>query len=569
MVGPGPAIRRRADRAAGWRLVWALSAVVLLAFMLRAYRLDGQALWSDESISLQRSTQPVAQMLAEMPVEHAPLYFVVLNGWLRVAGTTDYALRFPSLWFGVLTAALLAALARTTFGGGSAMIAALLLAVSPLHVWYSQDARMYTMVTALGTAALWALVRALETDRLSAWIAYAVAAALALYTHYYAGLGLIVAAVFGLAALGLRWRRGPHDTRLFRHFLAAELAILTLFLPWLPRAIGVLGFPGWRPEMQIGEALRSFTVRFFLGTSVADDPGLVVALGCMLLLAIGTAAVGTDFASRRHVHGAVLVACGLGVGLLVLLGMLQWRADVHERYFLVLTPLLLLTVARGTDRMRSIHPRWLWLLALLYLSGASAWSLAHLYGDIAYAKPDYRDYTRHILASGSHDDALVLYGVVHWLTERYGGEDLPKIYNLLSTRNRDRSQAEIESLLSEIAGRHRFVWLAVQGRDPGYVADWLARHGYLVEGGWRIGLQLFRFAFPGPVGGPQGALGSATPGLGREGGQGHLRPDADRGRIRWVPLRGTHRRANRFASSPRHPLVPPDGGRPECRPHIL
>ena len=69
-------------------------AMLLLAFALRAYRLDFQSFWSDEGISLQRASQPLAAMLDTMPVEHTPGYFVILNGWLRLAGEQDFALRY-------------------------------------------------------------------------------------------------------------------------------------------------------------------------------------------------------------------------------------------------------------------------------------------------------------------------------------------------------------------------------------------------------------------------------------------------------------------------------------------
>ena len=73
--------------------------VVLLALALRLHLLDGQSFWSDEGISLLRSALPLAEMMRNMPVEHLPGYFVLLFGWLRVAGTSDYALRFDPTTF--------------------------------------------------------------------------------------------------------------------------------------------------------------------------------------------------------------------------------------------------------------------------------------------------------------------------------------------------------------------------------------------------------------------------------------------------------------------------------------
>ncbi len=76
--------------------------IVLIAFAVRAYHLDFQSLWSDEGISLQRSSQALTPLWQNMPVEHVPGYFVLLHFWLGWTGHSDYALRYlsllPSVW---------------------------------------------------------------------------------------------------------------------------------------------------------------------------------------------------------------------------------------------------------------------------------------------------------------------------------------------------------------------------------------------------------------------------------------------------------------------------------------
>jgi hypothetical protein len=92
-----------------------MSAIVLLGMSLRVHLLDGQSFWSDEGISLLRSALPLGEMLRNMPVEHVPGYFVLLFGWLRTAGTSDYALRFLSVLPSVLSVATIYRLA-TRYG---------------------------------------------------------------------------------------------------------------------------------------------------------------------------------------------------------------------------------------------------------------------------------------------------------------------------------------------------------------------------------------------------------------------------------------------------------------------
>ena len=83
-----------------------------------------------------------------------PLYYSVLHGWLRF-GDSEAALRIPSMVFGVLTIPLVYALGRTIRDHRLGLVAALLFAISPFQVWYSQEARGYSLVTLGATSAMW------------------------------------------------------------------------------------------------------------------------------------------------------------------------------------------------------------------------------------------------------------------------------------------------------------------------------------------------------------------------------------------------------------------------------
>ena len=120
-------------------------AMLLLAFALRAYRLDFQSFWSDEGISLQRAALGLPAMLDAMPVEHLPGYFIVLHFCLPATGGYDFALRFLSLWPSVLSVALLYRLGVDLGYRPAGLAAALLLATNGFQIWYAQEARMYSL----------------------------------------------------------------------------------------------------------------------------------------------------------------------------------------------------------------------------------------------------------------------------------------------------------------------------------------------------------------------------------------------------------------------------------------
>jgi uncharacterized membrane protein len=138
--------------------------------------------------------------------------------WIQLAGDSEFAVRFLSLFFGVLTVPLLYALARRLFapipgsqgsGQGVGLIAALIAMVAPLYVWYSQEARMYTLITFLLLLSSYALASLLTPippppspslgaelrtrrggrgwrDGGEVWLLFTLANVAAIYTHYFA-----------------------------------------------------------------------------------------------------------------------------------------------------------------------------------------------------------------------------------------------------------------------------------------------------------------------------------------------------------------------------------------------
>ncbi len=199
----------------------ALLATILLAFALRVFALDRQSLWYDEGVTAAIAQRGLGELTRWTANDiQPPLYYLLAAGWGRVAGWSEYALRFPSVFFGVLLVSLLAALARlltrcapqsgrkrprhpsqvdstagaslTSAGSvpvnGAVLLAALLTALHPLLVYYSQEARMYTLLVALATLIGWLLVKAANLPRPGwpLWLGYVAASAAAVYTHYFA-----------------------------------------------------------------------------------------------------------------------------------------------------------------------------------------------------------------------------------------------------------------------------------------------------------------------------------------------------------------------------------------------
>jgi mannosyltransferase len=171
----------------GW---WPLAALLVLAAALRFSTLGLQSFWYDEAFT------PVHVLHASLGatlhgVVHTentpPLWYVLIWAWSRVFGTGALALRLPSAVFGVATVAVAWGIGRELTGRrATAIAAAAFVAVNPLFVWYSQEARAYGLFVLTSALAMLCFLRARREPTPGRLAAFAVTASLALLSHYFA-----------------------------------------------------------------------------------------------------------------------------------------------------------------------------------------------------------------------------------------------------------------------------------------------------------------------------------------------------------------------------------------------
>lgn len=228
---PSAAIAAAIVRPRGARapLMWyGLVAALLVALVIRLATIAAQSAWLDEGYSLavaRHGMRYILSFTARSDI-HPPLYYLALHAWLAVTGYGLEQARLLSALCGVASVAAIYALAAELFDHPTAAWAALLLAVSPLASWYSDETRMYAMTGLFTLLALASLVRAIRRGHRAAWAGYVVCAALAFYTDYSAAYALA-----GATAGALFMRRGTGTSA--RPWLISVLALAVLVLPAL------------------------------------------------------------------------------------------------------------------------------------------------------------------------------------------------------------------------------------------------------------------------------------------------------------------------------------------------
>jgi len=485
-------------RTAGfWRV--ALLAVVLLAFGLRTYCLDFQSLWSDEGISLQRAQMALPEMLDAMPVEHMPGYFALLIGWVRLAGTSDFALRFLSLWASVLAVALIYRLART-FGTDKACgaptapvgtAAALLLATNAFQLWYAQEARMYSwlLATALVSAlALWQLV----VRRGNSWLwggLYAVATAWCIYLHLYGALVPLAQAIFVVG-----WSIATGDGRGFVRWTAASLAALSMFVPWLPRALGIFGFSGWRVAGDPAEIPWRYLAAFTAGDAM-PDPWHGTLPWVYALLALG----GIYVWWRVRRAASLLLVASVALPMAGVLALALRNPDYHERYAIAVTGPLLLLAAGGLGifepgfwRKASAWPgRWdgaVMVLLGLALAGGNLLAVQHHYTDTSLHKPNFRSAAHTIMAGLAPGDVVLVDGpdpskvFLHYYS---GAAPVIAVSEL-----EQETLANADGKLRARLGDAPRAWELLYFHAPATVQMWLATQAWATEPTYHNGIRV-------------------------------------------------------------------------------
>ncbi|MCW5853846.1 MAG: glycosyltransferase family 39 protein, partial [Anaerolineae bacterium] len=482
------------------RLGWWLLAIVVLALALRFYRLDGQSFWYDEGSAVVLAERDLPTIARDAAADiHPPLYYYLLHYWTGWFGQSEVAARSLSVLLGAALVGLTWALGREMFDGLTGATGALLLAVSPFAVYYSQEARMYTLAALMGAACFLATLRVVKGwERGSGvpWLpllAYFVFALGALYTHYFAfTVPLAANLVVGLWVLRHRaWRQAVT-------WAAVQLVIAALFLPWLLSTLDAIrNWPAVSQPFTLSFLLADSLRVFSLGRGTPWALGAVL-YGVVLLL-------GAVWPSGKTLTRTLASILYLAIPLLVMAVLSLRRPMYNPKFLLVALPPFALLVARGA----LIPLRWnrrlgpfvsLVLLAALITVAASG--LAGYYFDPRQARDDYRGIARYITAAGRPGDGVLVNAPSQ--VEVFGlyyHADLP-VYPLPRQRPPDTAATEAE--LSRLAQQHDrlfgLFWATNESDPQGIVEDWLGSHGYQAMDSWWGNLRLTLYASPKATG---------------------------------------------------------------------
>jgi mannosyltransferase len=301
-----------ASPADSWlRRWWPLVVITLLAAALRLATLDLQSFWYDEAFTPVHVLHP-SLFSTLRSVSHTentpPLWYVLAWADSRVLGTGEIALRLPSALAGIATVPVAWAIGRELADRRAAVVCAVLVAVNPLFVWYSQEARAYGLFVLMAALAMLCFVRAEHEPTRGRIGAFALTGVLALLTHYFAVFLLIP------MVLWLVW-----DPRTRRRSLPAVGALAIVGVALLP-LISAQGGHGtqwigrWALSARL-QAIPQYYLTGYSGSPLGHGVELLVALAILGGVGLGLwrmlAPSQPDLAARRRgLWMALAIAAG-------------------------------------------------------------------------------------------------------------------------------------------------------------------------------------------------------------------------------------------------------------------
>ena len=390
-----------------------LLAILLLAVGLRLTRLH-ESVWIDELYTSNLFVgHPLVLMKTLFSDIHPPLYFVGMHFWNALFGDSELSLRMPPLLCGLASVVVLFQLGRRVFDTRTGLIAALLLALSPVHIWYSQEGRPYSFDVLMLLVTTLAFVE-VSGARAFRWsLAFFVGLFGIAFTHYY-----MAAFVFAFPVLAW-FAKSPSRGRIT--WISGMIAVLVGAYIFAKASISHVDTGrSYLRAFDLAEAWRLFFHWFLTGNSltpIGEPPRLAPLLWAIQGIGVLAVLLGILRSVKRgplartaggHPWQIPLLALVLP-GALFVLTLIGLDRTYIERSALPSLPLFLLVLAAGVGGIRRA---WLANGMLTLTVAAAATALVGYFAfegswTVYKPRPDWRTAAAYLTNEIEHTDGVL------------------------------------------------------------------------------------------------------------------------------------------------------------------
>jgi uncharacterized membrane protein len=268
-----------------------LAVILFLGGILRFLLLDSWSLWTDEfhSLHVAQEASLTSKGIPSALDLHPPLYFLLLEGLIRL-GQSETLLRLPSAIAGFLAIPVMWLVGVSLDKPKLGLVAAALLAVAPIHVWYSREARMYGLASFFWVSSIYFYIQVIRRDN---WL-YALGLAGATLGGLYTAYSTLALWIIQIAFFFIFWYLEGHILRRLLNWLFAQIVVLVGFAFWWPYLSQQLGRDyhlNWIELIEQimggrGDQVVNFLARFGLTTTLEGTMRMAMGLGIVFTLVI-------------------------------------------------------------------------------------------------------------------------------------------------------------------------------------------------------------------------------------------------------------------------------------------
>ncbi|MCC6476044.1 glycosyltransferase family 39 protein [bacterium] len=401
--------------------IWVILLITVAGALLRLPEL-GYSFFGDEGFSLLRDS---SQLVTDTEDRFRPLFFSLLYLWRQIGFSGEIGLRLLPLIFGIVQIPLAYLVGKKLRDERLGLIIAIVVAASPMLIEFSQELRMYSMITAIALWQVYVLLTLSEEFRWRCWGMFVVIGVIGVYTHLFYWLFLV-----GCALTFLRFRK---QLPIWKGW-GSIAAVVLLYLPNIPNLMRFQETRGGEYYMHFASALPKLLAAFTVGFSyfVLPEQGMGRAISFSDLAANGLLAVIAVVAGLvvvwkivwQYLNRNEMNSLRLGIELFVVPVLLATVASaitgkyfLQPKYLIFSAPFALLYVALAYDALRNARAKQLFMgLGVVICTIA----LAHFWNPDHYGRRENWKGAAEILSSAIEDSSgLVLLPGHYRLLEYY------------------------------------------------------------------------------------------------------------------------------------------------------
>lgn len=383
-----------------------LLLLLVAGFVLRFFNLGFNSLWLDEATTLTYAVKSYAQIWSSVVNEFHPPLFYWIEHFMLTFGDSEFVLRFMPALFGALAIPVFYLIGREVVNREVGIITALLVTVSPFQIYYSQDARSYTMILLFFSVSLLAYIYALKSRETKWWIIFGIASAIAFWAHYYAiiGTGVII-----LHAIATNYKEILKNSSFRKGFLISIAAFVIISIPLLLLI--------YERYLALSASAPTYGVLglSLIYSSIISFSGFEWWTGVLFVILF---IIGIFYLYKKDISYMALVL-GLLLIPLVFSVIISAKITMNPRYLIYLLPAFYLGIASAYMPMRDLikNDKFIYIfMAVLVLVNIPFMSTYYS----GYSKNDWRGFSGQLeIVTGTGDVVIVLPGYMRQPLDYY------------------------------------------------------------------------------------------------------------------------------------------------------